>query len=236
MKLSNVTQPKKDYTKSLQIHNTLNKKLWNGHQIKPTIHKKLLHIYNQFVKDTEIDVKVVDVVMMGSSCDTNFTNLSDIDLHFIIPFSEASKEYQLMVANCKLWNNAHNIKIYGHKVEINPQTKTNPFISKDAAIYSIQNNKWKRQPVEHEITTKMRNQINIKCQQYEQQIIAAKKHKSWKELDNIMKSIKDKRKNGVVKDGEMSIDNLVFKCLRNVGLIEKIHDDSFAIHDEQQSL
>ena len=51
-----------------------------------------------------------------------------------------------------------------------------------------------------------------------------------------MKSIKDKRKNGVVKDGEMSIDNLVFKCLRNVGLIEKIHDDSFAIHDEQQSL
>lgn len=235
MKLSTIAATK-DFTKSLQIHNTLNRKIWNGHQIKPTIHKKLLQIYNQFIKDNEIDITVHDVVMMGSSCDTNFTNLSDIDLHFVIPFTEASKEYQLMVAKCKLWNGAHNIKIYGHKVEINPQTKTNPFISKDAAIYSIQNNKWKRQPVDHEITTKMRAQINVKCHEYEQQIIAAKKHKSWKELDDIMKSIKDKRKNGVVKDGEMSIDNLVFKCLRNVGLIEKIHDDAFAIKDDEQSL
>lgn len=235
MKLSNIPNIK-DFTKSLQIHNTLNRKLWNGHQIKPTIHKKLMQIYSQFVKDTEIDIEIVDVVMMGSSCDTNFTNQSDIDVHFIIPFPETSKEYQLMVAKCKLWNSAHNIKIYGHKVEINPQTKTNPFISKDAAIYSIQNNKWKRQPVEHKITTKMRAQINLKCHEYEQQIVKAQKQDSWKELDSIMKTIKDKRKKGVVKDGEMSIDNLVFKCLRNVGIIEKIHDDAFAIKDDEQSL
>lgn len=235
MKLSNIVLLS-DYTKTLEIHPDLNKKLWDDHIIKRNVLKQLQKIVADFVKENEIEVKILDVVLMGSSCDTNFTPKSDIDVHLVIQHTEASKEYELLVHVCKIWNGMHNVTIFGHKVEINPQTKRNPLISKDAAIYSIQNDKWIRKPVPHIITQQMRRDINTLCDKYSKDIKNKIKQEDGKGLDKILHDIKTKRKEGVHKDGEMSIDNLVFKALRNVGIINVTHDDIIKINDELLTL
>lgn len=60
---------------------------------------------------------------------------------------------------------------------------------------------------------------------------------SYQELadkcNRIMKKLKDNRQKGLDKEGEFSIENLVFKLLRRNGYIGKLLDLKSEIYDKQ---
>ena len=60
------------------------------------------------------------------------------------------------------------------------------------------------------------------------------------EIKSIVKKYKEKLKNfrncGLEKDGEMSLENLVFKLLRRNGYIEKLYDIPTDIIDKKLSM
>lgn len=218
MKLKDLV-PSKDYSNELQIHKKLNYKLWQDEEIKPKILKKLNMIVDAFIKLKKIEEKILDVIIIGSSCDINYTNKSDIDIHLVVDLDEESDEYKLLVMECKLWNETP-IFIFTHKVEISPQSKNSTTISKDAAQFSIKYNKWIKEPnYEFTITDDMKNEINKQVETTIQLAHSYYKQNDGISLQKLIKKLKDERRDAVSTDGEMSIPNLVFKTLRNLGCI-----------------
>jgi hypothetical protein len=57
-----------------------------------------------------------------------------------------------------------------------------------------------------------------------------------KTLDGIKEKLKDYRKSGLEKDGELSYENLVFKFLRRSGHIQKLFDTADNIIDKGLSV
>ena len=55
-------------------------------------------------------------------------------------------------------------------------------------------------------------------------------------IDSIKEKIKDYRKSGLEKEGELSYENLVFKFLRRSGHIEKLFDSSNKALDKELSI
>jgi hypothetical protein len=55
-------------------------------------------------------------------------------------------------------------------------------------------------------------------------------------LENLRKKLKDYRKSGLDKEGELSYENLVFKFLRRSGHIQKLFDSAHKAVDKQLSV
>ncbi|MCB1711351.1 MAG: hypothetical protein KDH96_02365 [Candidatus Riesia sp.] len=222
MKLKDIAQK---YSKdALKIHKNLNNKIWQNETIKPRILNKLKLITDKCVKFNKIEQNIVDVIMIGSSCDVNYTEKSDIDIHLVLDLNEDSDEYKIIVLQCKDWNR-NNFLIFNHKVEVNPQPTDSKTISKNAAQYSIKHNKWLKKPnYDFEITDEMYEEIDNTVKEIINQAHKCYKEKDGNKLHQIIKKLKDERRKSVATEGELSIPNLVFKTLRYIGCIDEWKD------------
>ena len=71
----------------IQYHDTLNPKLCENNLLKSDVKNKLLEIYQVFIsklKENEIPIDVIDVLLLGSNAAYNYTDNSDIDLHIML--------------------------------------------------------------------------------------------------------------------------------------------------------
>ena len=102
-----------------------------------------------------------------------------------------------------------------------------------SGVYSIMNNEWISEPkkfknnVDKEVLTK-----KIEC--WTEKIDTA--IDEGKDLEKIKEKLKDYRKSGLEKDGELSYENLVFKFLRRSGHIEKLFDTANKEIDKELSV
>ena len=72
---------------ALEVHDTLNPKLWDGDKLKPIVSKALKAIYKEFLSEVEenkIPLQPLDVYIVGSNASFNYTDNSDLDLHIIV--------------------------------------------------------------------------------------------------------------------------------------------------------
>ena len=93
---------------------TLNPKLWDGDELHPSLRLGLLKIARTFYKFLEIDVPVLDIILIGSSANYNWTKYSDIDLHVVINYLEVGDNLHLvnnyMHAKKSVWNLNYPLK------------------------------------------------------------------------------------------------------------------------------
>lgn len=114
-----------DVNESVEKHDTLNQKIFNGDELDPEVKEKLLEIVDRFkynLEENDIKLDIKDVRIIGSNASYNYTDKSDIDLHIfadlsVYPDQEvlAQKVYDAYKA---LWNNKFDPIIRGHEVEI----------------------------------------------------------------------------------------------------------------------
>ena len=69
---------------SIEVHDTLNPKLYNGMEMKQEVFDKLTQIYKEFLDFIDIPLNIVDVEVVGSNASYNYNENSDIDLHIIV--------------------------------------------------------------------------------------------------------------------------------------------------------
>lgn len=110
---------------TVEKHDTLNQKIFNGDELDPEVKDKLLEIVDRFkynLEENGIKLDIKDVRIIGSNASYNYTDKSDIDLHIfadlsVYPDQEvlAQKVYDAYKA---LWNNKFDPIIRGHEVEI----------------------------------------------------------------------------------------------------------------------
>ena len=239
----------KDFQKildSFEVRKTLNPKVWenptepSNAEMKEKVREGLLKIAEKFVEYLGDDIFVDDVVLTGSLANFNWSEFSDFDLHIIIDFSQFGDESETIKENFNLkkqiFNEKHDITIFGYDVELYAQDSEETHFS--TGVFSVLNDEWISEPkkVKFELDkTTLEKKINQWTEKIDKAIDKSEK-KDGKILEDIKEKIKEYRKSGLEKEGELSYENLVFKFLRRSGHIQKLFDKANQTLDKELSI
>ena len=232
---------------SFLIKDTLNPKVWENPEdpkkatLVPKVRKALMRIAEEFVDDLGEDVFVEDIYFMGSLVNFNWSEYSDFDLHVIIDFERYGKQEELYKElfdlKKKLFNDKHNIKIFGYDVELYAQPASEK--ANSDGVYSVMNDEWVHIPTKTHKNIDM-SVLKTKIKSWTDKIDDAIEDSKFSGETEKLKKLKDKLKNyrqsGLEKDGEFSYENLVFKYLRRSGHIGKLFDEKTKIKDKELSI
>jgi hypothetical protein len=215
------------------VNRRLNPKIWNDDTLDIEVAAKLEDIAEAFEEFIGIDIDVVDYTITGSNANYTWTEYSDLDLHLIISGTPTDEQRELFTAKKALWAEQHTITIRGLPVECYVQGQEEPHHS--TGVYSLIRGKWLVEPKKVKPTlddAAIEAKKDAVLAQIEQALLS-------KDLDKL-RTVKDKitqmRKAGLARAGEWSVENLVFKILRNLGLIDQITDKIRELEDAQLSL
>lgn len=226
---------------NVKYHNELNPALWDKMVLKPEVSEKLKVIASTFVEFLGIpELDVIDIHFTGSNANYNWTTGSDIDLHVLADLTSLRKSCGDMVdeffaAKKKIWNDLHNITIYGFNTEMYVQDTTEKHTS--SGIYSLKNDKWvvkpqRREPTVDDVAVKKKaahimNEIDD---------VVSGAASNVDKIEQLKTKIKNLRQSGLEREGEFSVENLAFKTLRNNGYLEKLFDSYTNAIDRELSL
>ena len=221
------------FSKNITINKRLNPKLWQDGDLDRQVENKLLKIARAFEEFVGIDLEVIDVTITGSNANYTWTKYSDLDLHLIIPGTPTEQERELYSAKKSLWSEQHTITIKGLPVECYIQGEDEPHHS--TGVYSIAKQRWLVTP--KKVKPKIDDAaIEAKKDQIMREIETALLSRDLDKLDTVKERITQMRRAGLELAGEWSVENLVFKILRNLGVIDEITEKIRELEDSQLSL
>ena len=217
----------------ITVNRRLNPKIWDGDILDPAVASKLKEIAQAFEEFIGIDLNVVDYTITGSNANYTWTEHSDLDLHLIVAGEVGDGARELFNAKKALWGEQHNITIKGLPVECYVQGQEEEHHS--TGVYSIANNRWLVEPkkIKPEVDDAA---VEAKKDSAIHDIESALLSKDLNQLRKVKEKITKMRKAGLERAGEWSVENLVFKILRNLGLIDEIADKIRELEDQELSL
>lgn len=215
------------------VNSELNPKIWQGSKLDGKVRLKLIEIARAFIDFVGIDLEVEDITITGSNANFTWTNYSDLDLHVIIPGEPTDEQRELFNAKKSLWAEQHDITIKGLPVECYVQGSAEPHHS--TGVFSLVNSKWVVEP------KKVKPDVDdAAIEAKKDAILSAVEHALLSKDLEKLRAVKDKitlmRKAGLERAGEWSVENLVFKILRNLGLIDEITEKIRELEDQELSL
>ena len=217
----------------ITVNRRLNPKIWDGDILDPAVASKLKEIAQAFEEFIGIDLNVVDYTITGSNANYTWTEHSDLDLHLIVAGEVGDGARELFNAKKALWGEQHNITIKGLPVECYVQGQEEEHHS--TGVYSIANDRWLVEPkkIKPEVDDAA---VEAKKDSAIHDIESALLSKDLNQLRKVKEKITKMRKAGLERAGEWSVENLVFKILRNLGLIDEIADKIRELEDQELSL
>ena len=224
--------------RGVKYSDRLSPRVWRNSELNPKVRERLLKITNYFIDNLKIpNFRVQDIVITGSMANYNYTEFSDFDLHVITDYKDLQCDdvaEELYKAKKTIWNNKHNIKIFGHDVELYIEDVANPPIS--GAVFSILNNQWIRKP-------------DPKKQEWDREAVKLKVLDLIKRIDKVIdpnedsesihkviEKISKMRRSGLAQNGEFGAENLAFKILRNQGVLNNLHQEYLRRFDKEASM
>ena len=230
---------------TFKLKETLNPKIWTNEEPNPEVAEKLLQIANNFWNGLGLKgVDIVDIIITGSIANYNWTEMSDIDLHILVNFTDVDENMELVdgyFRNVRAnWNKTHNIMIKGHEVEVYVQEASEPHVS--TGVYSLFRNEWEITPTYQEVTID-EAQVSRKADclmdlvnKVENEYNRGNYPEAYEEALRIRDKIRNFRKCGLEHGGEFSPENLAFKVLRRNGYLGKLTQIRHDAYDHMMSL
>ena len=234
---------------SIEKHNELNQKLFDGNHLKTEVREKAEEIINEFLKilaEDEVKLIVRDVILTGSNASYNYTKDSDIDLHIIAEtksFEDSADVYaKLYRAYGRIFGNKFEISFYGIPVEIYVETESNPVVSN--GIYSVMFDKWVKEPSAIAIPEIDQKAINKAAKPWIDEAKTLIKEvddnvaDGEEKIDDYITRIYELRQKGIYSaaGNEYSTENLIFKEIRNAGLLDRLKKLKNALISKKLSL
>ena len=238
-----------DILSSFKVQNTLNPKIWDdvnsSPKLKSNIRERLLEIAYEFIDFLGIDIVVSDIIMTGSLSNFNWSKYSDVDLHIVanynqFPSNQVDLYKELFNLKKLIFNEKHDITIYGYDVELYVQDESETHFS--SGVYSVLFDQWANEPKKESVKID-KEKLKDKSKQWMtiiDGVLDNAKDEDIETAKSMVKKYKDKLKKyrtcGLEKNGEYSYENLVFKILRRNGYIEKLHNFGNDFIDKKLSI
>ena len=231
---------------SFKVKSDLNPKIFDSNQkMHPELKSRLIMIADDFFDTLELPwVDVTDITLTGSLANYNWSRFSDVDLHIMIDYNEVDDNESLvseyLSAKKNLWNEKHDIKIFGYDVELYVQDMNEEHVS--TGVYSVMWDDWLVKPEKG--TPKLdSNKIKQKAagiiDSYDSLIDAyyqGEFDKVIRRIKTTKQKIKKLRQAGLDREGEYSYENITFKVLRRVGLLDKLAELETLAYDKSLSM
>ena len=210
---------------NIELHDELNPRIWNGDKLRPQIKQGVMQVVDEFQDYIEYQLPIVDIVLVGSNASYNYTAHSDLDVHIILNFENIDDNKELVGMLCQGWkssfNNAYDIQLGGQDVEVyceDMQTSTN-----SNGIYSVIQDRWLKYPQPIEIPAE-----EIDIEPYLDPVLVdvedALNSGSSEDVQKMIDWLYYQRKLALQTEGEFSVGNLIFKAVRNEGLLDALKD------------
>ena len=224
---------------SFKVKEELNEHFWINNRLNSRVREKLLDIAEDFIDELSVpDFKEKDIVFTGSLANYNWSRYSDIDIHIVVSFKEIYRKTEFIddyfKSKKEIWNQTHEkLKIYGYPVEISVEDADEPGVS--SGVYSLKKNKWIKEPsnfddakLNEKYIKEFSAKIMTEIDDIERKIHKTKGNSALEKLSDrtmsIFKRLKNIRKEGLARSGEMSSGNIIYKLLRRMGYLDKIWD------------
>ena len=235
MKLDKLLE--REYTLKQELHSDL----WDGDILKSEVREKLFQIAYAFIEYVGVEGLIIeDIIFTGSLANYNYNDDSDIDLHIITDFDNLPVDCPLLAddyfqAKKSLFNQNHNISIYGHPVELYIEDIKTP--SKATGKYSIISDNWVVKPIVVNQISLGDPETSIKFLDIVRKIrdVVSSEY-NVEEAEKLMNEIYELRQNGLSSGGELSFENICFKQLRSDGYIKLLRDYITRNYDKSLSL
>ena len=221
-----------------EVHDTLNPKLFDldTNKLKPEVLQKLNEIFEEFLKQIDpLTLSVADVQFVGSNAGYNYNDNSDIDLHLIVNFDLNYIDDELLqsIYNDKKndFNKKYDLELYNIPVEVYIEDIKS--MNASSGVYSILKNEWVKEPepIEYDVPDYSKEAKEAKAKVNE-----VLKSEDPQLIEDTINGIYMSRKVGLSTEGEMSIGNLVFKELRNEGLLDGLRNKYYELRSNELSL
>ena len=215
------------------VNRRLNPKIWTGDELDLEVSAKLEQIAEAFVKFIGIDLAVTDYTITGSNANYTWTEHSDLDLHIIVKGTVTDAERELYNAKKALWAEQHKITVKGLPVECYVQGEEEEHHS--TGVFSIAKDRWLVEPkkIKPEVDD---SAVERKKDSIIHDIETALLSRDLERMRRIKERVTEMRKAGLERAGEWSVENLVFKILRNLGLIDQLTEKIRELEDSELSL
>ncbi len=225
---------------NFRIYNDmLSPDLWDtAMHLDPNIRVHLLQMAYDFYEKTNLPAPIVDVYLMGSSANYNWTPDSDVDVHVIVdylklqmPTETANKTVKTAGAQ---WNAEHNVLIKGHKVEMNIQNSQEQKLYV-TGIYSLVKDQWLRKPVKSPVQID-KNVLKVQYESMKKYIQNCIGSGDREQMKAAKKYLDAYRQYGLDTYGELSYENIIYKMLRARGYIKLLKDRIVSVYDQQMTV
>lgn len=202
----------------------LNPKIWEDKKLREDVRETIIDIVSEFMDNLIIPVEILDVRVVGSNASYNYTEHSDLDVHIISNLELVGSPTEIVQAlynsERSNFNRTHNIKIKGIEVELYVEDVNSAVTSN--GIYSVIDDVWIKEP-------QIIKERSVKIDKNELQDLVNSVHSVLDDGDS--GDIKDcinmlylMRKDSIATDGEYGVGNLLFKEIRNRGLLNALKD------------
>ena len=221
-----------------EVHDTLNPKLFDldTNKLKPEVLQKLNEIFEEFLKQIDpLTLSVADVQFVGSNAGYNYNDNSDIDLHLIVNFDLNYIDNELLqsIYNDKKndFNKKYDLELYNIPVEVYIEDIKS--MNASSGVYSILKNEWVKEPepIEYDVPD-----YSKEADEAKKKVNEVLKSGDPQLIEDTINGIYMARKAGLSTEGEMSIGNLVFKELRNLGLLDGLRNKYYELRSNELSL
>lgn len=226
---------------TLEYHDELNEKVWDGEKMRPNIRAKLLEIAEVWKEFANIPEEAVhDILFTGGNANFNYTSASDLDVHILTDFDKMSCDRELVEDFFKtkkaLWGKTHNITVVGFPVELYAQP-----IEEEShvgqGVFSLMNDRWIQLPTNQHLNFRDDPALQRKVDYYIDlinNVVDGKEDRTT--AQDLKLKIASMRGAAIQRAGEFSFENLVFKELRNQGYLDKLSAYLLNIKDKALSL
>lgn len=230
---------------SFQLQDTLCPDIFDeNNQMHPEVRKNLLQVGMDFYDFCNIEwVDIEDIILTGSLANYNWSQYSDVDLHVVLPYKEITKNSDLAEefgwTKKTLWNNEHDVYIKKFPIELYLQDSEAALVA--GGIYSVLHDKWIKFPEKQDMQLDERliqrfiGFFESRIRGLYQRFSAGDTNGLLEQIDAIKRAISGLRKKGLNSRGEFSAENIAFKGLRRLGLLDTLDDMKADIYDSNLS-
>lgn len=228
---------------AVELHDKLNPKIWNNdNTLKTDVRDTLIDIVNKYIESSEVLTQedVIDVELLGSNASYNYTPYSDLDVHLVVNMESVSCDPALFQIACNAerssFNKNYDITVKGIDVEMYVEDVKASTASN--GIYSLYKEEWLKFPKQLDVPDYDNDNEYLQLLNHWSSLAkeTLEHATTSQQVQDYVNTLYNLRRTSIMTDGEFGKGNLVFKEIRNEGLLDKLKQKQYELSSKELSL